>query len=104
MLMMLPFLGPKRLPKPQNTCLQRILKVFRRQNACLECLLGSQTNPNDAPDAGARARARARAPASRASLGLVWEPKRHSKDAPCARGRGGGGKGKSEREGERAAE
>ena len=37
MLMMLPFLGPKRLPKPKNTCLQRFLKVFRRQNACIEC-------------------------------------------------------------------
>ena len=38
MLMMLPFLGPKRLPKPKNTCLQRFLKVFRRQNACIECV------------------------------------------------------------------
>ena len=29
---------------------------FSKAKRMLECLLGSQTNPNDAPDAGARAR------------------------------------------------
>ena len=69
MLMMLPFLGPKRLPKPKNTCLQRFLKVFRRQNACIECFYGPQTNPTDAPDADARARARRRGGGGRGGEG-----------------------------------
>ena len=42
----------------------------------------SRSSPSPPPPP---ARARARAPASGASLGLVWEPKRHSKHAFCLR-------------------
>ena len=45
MLMMLPFLGPKRLPKPKNTCLQLFLKVFEGKTHAQNALKAPKPTP-----------------------------------------------------------
>ena len=54
------FFTPTALTGSRGLASRCFVEAFRRQSTCLGCFEGSQTNPADSPDAGARARARAR--------------------------------------------